>query len=91
MQDKRLLLGQGTDEGPAVLGAREMFIYLHQYLTAMEAEVSINKPQRVCYCHTGLVGLPEIVALRARTLLGYISSHDSGLGKTIKQGIFPST
>ena len=39
VQDKRLLLGQGPAKGPAVDGAREMFTYLCQYLTSLEAEV----------------------------------------------------
>ncbi|KAL0047867.1 hypothetical protein WJX82_001975 [Trebouxia sp. C0006] len=38
VQDKRLLLGQGPAKGPAVDGAREMFTYLCQYLTSLEAE-----------------------------------------------------
>ncbi len=39
VQDKRLLLGQGPAKGPAVDGARDMFTYLCQYLTSLEAEV----------------------------------------------------
>ncbi len=39
LQDKRLLLGQGPAKGPAVDGARDMFTYLCQYLTSLEAEV----------------------------------------------------
>ncbi len=39
VQDKRLLLGQGPAEGPAVDGARDMFTYLCQYLASLEAEV----------------------------------------------------
>ncbi|KAL0030048.1 hypothetical protein WJX79_003167 [Trebouxia sp. C0005] len=38
VQDKRLLLGQGPAEGPAVDGARDMFTYLCQYLASLEAE-----------------------------------------------------
>ena len=39
VQDKRLLLGQGPAKGPPVDGARDMFTYLCQYLTSLEAEV----------------------------------------------------
>ena len=43
VQDKRLMLGQGPAEGPAVDGAREMFTYLCQYLTSLEAEVRASQ------------------------------------------------
>lgn len=39
VQDKRLQLGQGPAQGPAVDGARDMFTYLCQYLASLEAEV----------------------------------------------------
>ena len=42
VQDKRLLLGQGHTEGPSVEGAREMFAYLCQYLTSLQAEVCLQ-------------------------------------------------
>ena len=42
VQDKRLLLGQGPTEGPSVEGAREMFAYLCQYLTSLQAEVCLQ-------------------------------------------------
>ena len=42
VQDKRLLLGQGPAEGPSVEGAREMFAYLSQYLTSLQAEVCLQ-------------------------------------------------
>ena len=42
VQDERLLLGQGPNEGPSVEGAREMFAYLCQYLTSLQAEVCLQ-------------------------------------------------
>ena len=48
VQDKALMLGAAPEEGPAVEGAREMFTYLHQYITSLEAEVRLQAP----YCHS---------------------------------------
>lgn len=55
VQDKRLMLGQGPAEGPAVDGARDMFTYLCQYLTSLEAEVRTSSvsalPTRLLLMH----------------------------------------
>lgn len=51
VQDKRLLLGQGPTDGPSVEGAREMFAYLSQYLTSLQAEVCLQPScQHVSHC-----------------------------------------
>ena len=42
VQDERLLIGQGPTDGPSVEGAREMFAYLCQYLTSLQAEVRLQ-------------------------------------------------
>lgn len=66
VQDKRLLLGQGPAEGPSVEGAREMFAYLCQYLTSLEAEVQAHMG-RVSVLrsilHTMLLCSVQVIAL----------------------------